>query len=275
MRLVPLVVSCLTACAIGGHLEPASDAPGGDGALHPDAPPGQAVAAPLLLSEIALGPAGHEFIEIVNPTTQSVPLSSYYLADNGNYFKLPMGTPAITSGDFIVRFPPGSSIAAHGVTTVAIDTAANFTTAYGFAPTYSIADNTLTTVVAMSPSLTDTGELVVLFEWDGSAPLVKDVDIMLAGMPTSGNGLVSKSNVTQGTGTYHADAMTMPMQASAPAAGKSTKRIALETGHEAQTGNGNGIDGDDETSEMTTVTWDTTATYSAPTPGSVPPALLQ
>ena len=87
--------------------------------------------------------------------------------------------------------------------------------------------------------------------------------------------MVSKSNLTQGAGTYHADAMSIPMQASAPAAGKSTKRIALESGHETQAGNGNGIDGDDETSEVTTTTWDTTTTFSAPTPGSVPPALLQ
>jgi hypothetical protein len=280
MRFVVSVVALgsLGACAMGGHLDTQTDGRSGGDALgsgHPDAPSGQAATTPLLLSEVTLGPAGHEFIEIVNPTNQSVSLASYYLADNGNYFKLPMGTPAITSGDFIVKFPAGSMIAGHGVATVALDTAASFTTAFGVAPTYSVADGTLTTVVAMSPSLTDTGEVVVLFQWDGVSPLVKDVDIMLAGIPTTGNSLVSKSNLTQGAGTYHADAMSIPMQASAPAAGKSTKRIALESGHETQAGNGNGIDGDDETSEVTTTTWDTTTTFSAPTPGSVPPALLQ
>jgi hypothetical protein len=128
-------------------------------------------------------------------------------------------------------------------------------------------------VTQSSPSLTDTGEIVVLFEWDGAAPLVKDVDLMVAGAPTAANSIVSKSGYAMGASTYASDANSIPMQASAPPAGKSTKRIALDTGH--QSAGGNGITSDDETSEVTTTTWDTTATYSTPTPGQVPTALLQ
>ena len=229
--------------------------------------------APLLLSEISLGPTGHEFVEIVNPTAFAVPLKDVYLTDNGNYFKLPAGQATLSSGDFLVRFPDNDIVPAHGVITIAIGAAADFTTAFGSAPTYSIADGTLTIVSSMSPSLTDAGEIIVLFQWDGQAPLVRDVDIMIAGVPTAANSMVSKSGYSQLAGTYKTDLGVIAAQATAPAAGKSTKRIMLETGHETQTGGGNGVGGDDETSEATGTTWD--SSFAAPTPGQVPAALLQ
>jgi hypothetical protein len=117
--------------------------------------------------------------------------------------------------------------------------------------------------------------MIVLFQWDGTSSLVRDVDIMIVGVPTTGNTIVSKSGYSQLTNSYKNDAMSIAAQASAPAAGKSTKRIMLETGHEAQAGTGNGVEGDDETSEATGTTWDSTAAFSAPTPGQVPAVLLQ
>src|SRR5450755_1796575 len=128
---------------------------------------------PLLLSEISLGPAGHEFIEIVNPTTFAVPLKYLYLSDNGNYFKLPAGAATLQSGDFLVRFPDNDIVPAHGVITVALGASTDFNTAFGSNPTYSIADGTITVVSSMTPSLTDTGEVVILFQWNGSAPIVR------------------------------------------------------------------------------------------------------
>ncbi|MEO8550395.1 MAG: hypothetical protein ABI678_10490 [Kofleriaceae bacterium] len=209
----------------------------------------------------------------MNPTGFAVPLADLYLCDNGNYFKLPAGTPALTSGDFLVKFPGNDIVAAHSAITIATDTGASFSSAYGVAPTYSIADANLTVVAAQQPTLTDSGEVVVLFQWDGTSPLVHDVDIMIAGVPTAGNTIVSKSGYAQLANAYQTDAMAIAAQPSAPASGKSTKRIALETGHETQTGTGNGANGDDETSEQTGTTWDTT--FGAPTPGQVPAALLQ
>jgi hypothetical protein len=247
---------------------PTIDAPTIDGM--PDAMPG--VGTHLLLSEIELAPSGGEFIEIVNPTAQAIALDNYYLSDNGTYFRLPAGTQSLDSGDFIAHFKAGSTISAKGVITVALDTAANFTTATGVAPTYSLTDGTITTVASSgTPSLTNGGEIVVLFSWDGTSDLVTDVDIMLAGAPTAANGLVTKSGVTVKASTYKTDANTIANQATAPGSGKSTKRILLETGHETQNGTGNGVGGDDETSEQTSATWDTA--YTAPTPGLVPAAL--
>ncbi|CAN5333134.1 hypothetical protein BH11MYX1_BH11MYX1_30350 [soil metagenome] len=228
---------------------------------------------PLLLSEVTLAPTGSEYIEIVNPTGFAVPLANLYLCDNGNYFKLPAGAPTLTSGDFLVKFPATDIIPAHGVITVAIGSSAVFHAAFGADPTYSIADANLTVVTAMTPSLTDSGEVVVLFQWDGTASVVHDVDIMIAGNPTIGNTLVSKSGYTQLTSAYKSDSNSIGAQLAAPSTGFSTKRIMGETGHETQTGGGNGYAGDDETSEATGTTWD--ATFSAPTPGVVPAALLQ
>jgi hypothetical protein len=136
------------------------------------------------------------------------------------------------------------------------------------------------TIVANGvPSLTNAGEPMVLFQWDGAGDLVHDVDIVLAGIPAATNLLTSKSGVTidgpdaDTTATaYATDARTLAAQATTPASGKSTKRIARETGHEVQSGAGNGITGDDETSEDTGSTWD--VTYTLPTPGTVPTGLL-
>lgn len=254
-----------------------------DGAVTPtdDAPTNTGSgASSLLLSEVVLAPSAGEFIEIANPSNTAIDLSTYYLSDNGNYFRLPAGLTSIDSTDFLAKFPAGAQIAAHGVITVALDTTANFMATYGMAPTYSLASATLTNVVSNGvPSLTNAGEVVVLFRWDGQSDLVKDVDLVLVGAPTVANSLADKSNVAidgpdTGTATtaYAADARTVPVQAAAPAAGKSTKRLVTEAGHETQGGGGNGITGDDETSEDTAATWDSTG-FGNPTPGVVPAAL--
>lgn len=44
--------------------------------------------------------------------------------------------------------------------------------------------------------------------------------------------------------------------------------MMAEAGHETQAGTGNGIEGDDETSEDTRTTWD--STFLAPTPNAAP-----
>jgi hypothetical protein len=288
MRLVVALV-CVAGCARGGMSSTSDGAPGpkdaagsadgsGDASAIDAAPDSPSIGgggdAHLLLTEVCLGPTGSEFVEIANTTGGAVDLSHYYLSDNGNYWKLPAGVPTVTTGDFIVKFPAGAQLADGQAITVAIGTAAAFTTAFGAPPTYSITDATITHVTVQgTPSLTDAGEIVVLFQWDGTSALVHDVDLVLAGVPTAANGLVSKSAAAQGGSTYATDANTIPPQASAPPTGKSTKRILPEGSHETHSGTGNGITGDDETSENTAVTWDSTAAYSAPTPGAVPAGL--
>ena len=291
-RLCGLIVLTLGACATGGRPpgegEPTPDTPGSiepDGGTvqpNPDGPePDTSVEPPtgasLLISEVALAPAGGEFIEIINPTAAAVDLSMYYLSDNGNYFKLPGGV-TVESSDFIIRFNAGTSIPAGGVITVALDTAASFQTTYGVAPTFALGSGGMQLIASSgTPTLTNAGELVVLFRWDGVSDLVADSDLLLVGVPTAANGIVDKSGQAidgpdaDATPTsYGTDSRTIAAQSAAPGAGQSTKRVALETGFEA-TG-GNGITGDDETSENTAMTWDTT--FTAPTPNAVPASLL-
>ena len=273
--------------AVGGDAHQPADGPARiDGPPGADAPPDSPSSihdapgptpAHVLLSEVMLGPSAGEFIEIVNPTSAAVDLSTYYLADRNDYWKLPGGALAAQQADFIVKFPAGATIAARGVVTVSVGSAAGFTATTAIAPTYSIADGTMAKASAISligsqASLTDAGEIIVLFQWDGTAPLVKDVDLFVAGAPSAVNGPSSKSQMAQGAGTYLVDVNTLPTQ-TAPAPGTSTKRIGLEpTGSEHQNGNGNGITGDDETSENTALSWDGSG-YTGPTPGTVPAAL--
>jgi hypothetical protein len=226
----------------------------------------------LLLTEIAVTPDGAEFIEIFNPTTQPVDLTTYYLSNHGTYFKLPVAGQSIPMAHFIVQFPAGATIASGAVITVATQGAGPFNTFYGSMPTYSITDTTMiNTVVNGTPRLTDGGALVVLFQWDGTSGLVKDVDMMIVGIPSLTNVLIDKSGTTQAGMTYATDANSIAAQPSAPGISQSTKRTLLEDNHETQTGAGNGITGHDETSEHTEITWDTS--FSAPTPGVVPAAL--
>lgn len=263
----------------GSGLPPA-DAPSADGpSVQPDAP--SSPTAALLLSEVVVQPAGAELIEIVNTSNAPVDLSRYYLADHGSYFRVPSNTATVDSADFIVKFPNNATIPAHGVITIATDTATTFNTAYGMQPTYAITNGTMMPIVTNgTASITNAGEIVVLFYWDGTSDLVRDVDMILVGVPTTANGIVDKSgygldgpDAGNTPSSYVADARTLVAQAATPGVGLSTKRVKLETGHEVQNGSGNGLVGDDETSENTVMSWDTS--YTAPTPGVVPAALLQ
>lgn len=262
------------------------DAPPGDVGDALDAPdaPNPAVVSPLLVTEVVLAPNEGEFIEIFNASDQSVDLTNFFISDHGNYFRLPTGIPVIDGGDFIAKFPSGATIPAKGVVTVALATAAEFTATYGIAPSFSIADATMTVIAVNGVGgMTSGGELAAVFFWDGASDLVEDADLILAGSPSAANSILDKSGLQQDgpdadatPSSYAIDARTITIQMGTPTSGLSTKRIAFETGNETENGAGNGIDGDDETSENSRMTWDSSATpFSVPTPGIVPVALLQ
>ncbi len=291
VRSLALVVVVTGACARGGgdrvpDGSPGDDAPPGVDAeidAPADAPvdgPLGGPPVPLLLTEVVLSPTEGELIEILNPTDQTVSLNGYHLADHGAYFRVPAGAPAIDVTDFIVRFPAGAVIGPRAVITVAIATAQAYQTVYGAPPTFSIASGTMMPVSTNGVgSLTNGGELVALFYWNGQDDLVRDVDLMLAGVPSAANGLIDKSGVALDgpdadltTSAYATDARTMMGQASAPPSARSTKRISPETGFETQAGTGNGLTGDDETSEVIQSTWD--SAFTPATPGTIPPEIM-
>ncbi len=222
----------------------------------------------LLLSEITLQPAEAEFIEIFNPTDSAILLDEYYLADNKLYPYVPNGgLPALDAGDFIAKFPEGALLNSNKTAVIAFN-GGNFETNFARKADFEMYNMDPGTpdmilVSANSATLANAGEGIALFYWNGSDSTVKDVDLMNAGIPTASSQIVDKSSISG----YLPDAHTIPVQGhnGPPGNWLSTKRILLEAQYEIHSG-GNGITGDDETSEDISVTWDDV--YTSPTPGS-------
>ncbi|HEX7836529.1 MAG TPA: hypothetical protein VF469_03650 [Kofleriaceae bacterium] len=284
--MLGLATGCERLLSIQDPAADRGDAGGGDDGGGP-IDGGLPRSSPILLSEVVLTPTMGEMIEIVNTSAQPVDLSTYYLSDSGNYFRLPVQA-AVDLNDFIVKFPQGAQIKGHAAMTIAIDTPLHFSMQYpGVAADYSVSDDSMTKIAMNGPpTLTNGGEPIILFQWDGRSDLVRDVDIVLVGAATGTNGLTSKSGVSQdgsdpgsASSQYAVDLdklqmlqmQTTPPPPPPPGSGFSAKRIALEAGHETQNGDGNGQSGDDETSEDTSQTWDGTTAhpFTAPTPGTV------
>jgi hypothetical protein len=267
----------------------ASSEAGADGAPgQPDAAPGSPdadvpaakKASHLLLTEVLLSPTGSEFVELANLTGQTVSLADVHLSDTAEYMMTPGGASPTTS-DFIVRFPTGSTIADGEVIVVAID-GTGFYTAFGANADYCLSGSgcipMLDVASGTGPTLTNAGEPIILFSWNGTADLVRDLDIVKAGVPTTANPMPDKTGISVDgpdgdsvASSYSAESATMLGPSEAPGFDLSMKRIALEDG--AETMGGNGQQGEDETSENCSQTWDD-APFSAPTPGSLPASLL-
>lgn len=227
----------------------------------------------LLISEIVAAPTGGEFIEIYNPTANTIALDDVYLADYSTYYLVTQGSGAPVSSDFRMRFPAGASIAAGSFVVVALEPAANFHTAYGFFPDFDVdpADTgapAMTGEISANAGLTNTDEMVVLFTWDQVSDLVQDIDYLVYGDTSDA---ADKTGITVGTGTYaNETAGASQDPGAAPAAGQSLHRC--DTAEGSETGNGgNGALGHDETSEAFSATFRLTA---APSPGAAPAAGL-
>ena len=248
---------------------------------------GKATDDHLLLCEAVLTPTTDEFIEIYNPTTMVINLDNYYLSDDEDYSFVPgiSGTgpvPNIGTSDFIVQFPAGATIAANQTLVIAFD-AAGFLATFGVNSDFEIKGTDAGTpdMVALTPvassGLTNGGENITLFYWDGASDLIQDVDMVNLGTPSAANDIGDKSSVSvdgpdgdTSTSTYNNESASMPQQSSDPALGFSTKRLYFETGSEIP--GGNGMTGDDETSEDISMTWD--SIFTAPNPGICAPSLL-
>ena len=254
-----------------------------------------AVAAPdLLISEIAVTPTSGEFIEIYNPTAAAVDLSDVYLTDatfSGSgtyYYNIVTGAGAGGGGfgDFHARFPDGATIAAGEYQTVSIAEANEFFLAYGSNPTYELFEDgvgvdgnadmreALPGSINGQGGLTNGGELVVLYTWDGESDLVQDIDYAVWGDKDEA---VDKTGVAidgpdadATASSYLADTAIAAqdlISAGAHAVVDSFQRVDFTEGVESQSG-GNGVTGSNETSEDLSITW----SQAAPTPGASPAA---
>ena len=221
----------------------------------------------LVFSRITIAPTEAEFVSIYNPTNDTIPLSDYYITDSDLYYNLPLGenfwneNQGQTLQDFLARFPD-VSISPNDSLTLSFQEDSVFNSYYTFDPDLSIYEDMIDLGGTISCSwsenctnnfelLHDNSEVLVLFNWDGqdSSP-VKDVDYFLWG---SNNHAIDKSLIDG----YFNDT-PIENQEFQPAHGQDSTfiRIDLGEGSEAQSGSGNGIYGDDETSENLLSTWD-------------------
>lgn len=226
---------------------------------------GSCLACPggLLINELADAPSEDEFVEIRNPGSQTVNLDHVYVADYNSYFLVVEGdVPSMN--DFLVRFPKGASLGAGETVVISLESATTFEAAYGSFPDYDF-DPSDPGAPAMwgsfgaSSGLADTGEMVVIFTWDGHSDVVRDIDYVVWGDDNLG---MDKTNVTVGEGAY-LDEIPTASQSLAPNPAITSLERCVAT--EDQGVPGNSYDGDDETSEDLGSHFQTTSTR---TPGS-------
>ncbi|MEL7059979.1 MAG: hypothetical protein AAGN46_08140 [Acidobacteriota bacterium] len=263
-----------------GHDETSEDLSNTWSEVLADPTTGPAAIARLLLSEVVVTPTEGEFVEIFNPNDFAVDLSDVYLTDatfaSGStfYYNLPTGANAGGGGfgDFYARFPDGATIDAGDYQVVALAGSGDFFAEYGVVPDYELFDDgTADAAVAMREAtagsinnqggLSNSGEIIVLLHWDGANDLVGDLDIALWG---DGAEAVAKTGVSidgpdvDGLPTTYLDDTATGSQdvisATAHGVGDSYTRTDVTEGAETTTG-GNGVDGNDETSEDLSNTW--------------------
>lgn len=245
----------------------------------------------LVISEIAVQPTVGEFIEIHNPTSQTINLSNYYLTDATNptsgfyYYNLPDTNAAAGTGssDFLAKFP-NVDIAAGEYKVVSLKPATDFNTTYGMNPDFEMQTSGTAGVELMLPGFTDGtaiqsnaglsngGEIVILFHWDGTTDLVQDIDYVVWGDKAEA---VDKTGISidgpdaDSDATPYANdteiANQIPVSDDSHGDGNSWQRFsdASETS-ESQTG-GNGITSNDETSEALSASFG----VGTPTPKAV------
>ena len=254
-----------------------------------------AAAQKLLLSEVVVSPTQGEYVAITNPNATPVDLTNLYLADYETYYNVVKST-APAAADFVVRFPAGAIIAPGAKQYVAIGGAECFKTAcgtgglnkfngYGVYPTYEIETGDplkssaivvnmvvpFVGAVGASRGLTNGGEPIVLFYWDGVSNLVTDVDYVYYGSSTASNPGVNKTGIMVNGATYAADTADSAVAhapLSVPPVGGTTNtcRVDATEGAQVTAMAANGINGRDETSESCSITWTGCATV---TPGAV------
>jgi len=244
----------------------------------------------VLLTELTVTPTEGEFVEIYNPGSTSVNLSDFYLTDatfapgSTYYYNIVTGLNAGGGGfaDFHARFPDGASIDPGEYQMVALNGSDSFSDTYGFLPTYELFEDgaTADAVADMREAfagsindqggLTNGGEMVVLYYWNGTSDLVTDMDYTVWGDKDEA---VDKSGVSIDgpdadviPSTYLTETGIVNQEVLATGShefGNSWQRRDLSEGTEATAG-GNGINGEDETSENFSDTW----CEAVPSPGA-------
>lgn len=263
--------------------------------------------ARLMISEFVVTPTAGEMVEIYNPNSFTVDLTDVYLTDatfaGGSVYYYQIvngGGGGGTFADWFARFPAGATIGAGEFQTISLNGSIGFFQTYNVNPTYeieeddgspdAIPDMLQATPGSIAPGgpgnngLTNNGEVVILFYWDGQSDLVTDLDYVVYGDLVEA---VDKSGVSidgpdaDATASTYANDTPITSQVDASgimgmphASGNSKQRLLLSEGIEVRSG-GNGLTGgpnagNDESSENTDQTFiDDVPTPNVKTPGSI------
>jgi len=267
--------------------------------------PAIAAADHLLISEVLIDSPGTEsdtlsaeFVEIYNPTPNTISLANYYLTDYKNYHKYPAGNfEWVDTADYLLQFPTTATLASGQVAVVTL-TASHFLTQVGSSFGNTLSGYTsqpgsplLFEIDGLHPDVTEMrnpkalagapkdisfaktngGEVLMLFHWDGETDLVQDVDGVRWGTVSAGNQFENKSGVAvdgpdadTDPSTYLTDAYISFLYnpSTIPVA---MVRITATESEEVSSG-GNGITGHDETTEVLENGFQS-STAAATTPG--------
>jgi len=224
----------------------------------------------LLISELVVTPTEGEFVEIYNPTAATVMLDQFYLADYDEYYLLTTGSFTVPSSDMLVQFPAASEIASESFAVISLKSATIFNGVYGDDPDFDLdpMDNGAPAMTGTYPSnavLTNGDEMLVLFRWDGVSNLVEDFDYVVWGNTSDA---MNKTGAMAGGDTYNDETPTaMQSAGSAPPDMDSLHRC--DTAEDSESAGGNGVSGQDETSEDFATGWKVSNT---PSPGVAPDA---
>jgi len=226
----------------------------------------------VIFTEVVLTPSDGEYVEISNPTESAVDLTNYYLTDGTDisssklYYNLPIEDNywSGSSTDFICRFPSGYTLAPGAAIKISLRDNSAYESVYGQTPDISLDDDMLSVSEESdtkgnpgAPKLHNSSETLILFYWDGSSDIVKDVDYLIWG---DNSFAIDKSGVDG----YLSDTPTSS-QSLMPVHATNEKLVRLDKsseGGETQA-NGNGITGHDETSEPLADTWTTASLTSS------------
>ena len=226
----------------------------------------------VIFTEVVLTPSDGEYVEISNPTESAVDLTNYYLTDGTDisssklYYNLPVEDNywSGSSTDFICRFPSGYTLAPGAAIKISLRDNSAYESVYGQTPDISLDDDMLSVSEDSdtkgnpgAPKLHNSSETLILFYWDGSSEIVKDVDYLIWG---DNSFAIDKSGVDG----YLSDTPTSS-QSLMPVHATNEKLVRLDKsseGGETQA-NGNGITGHDETSEPLADTWTTASLTSS------------
>lgn len=252
----------------------------------------------LLVSEFVVSPTAGEFIEIYNPTGSTIDLSDYYITDATNpdsgfyYYNIVIGdgTGGGLAADFHARFPAGAAIAPGEYQTIAMNGTGFINTYPGKQPTYELYDTdpavpdmreALPGLINGQGGLSNDGEAIILYTWNGQSDLVQDADYAVWGDKREA---VDKTGISIDGPDADADSSTyfddtpisqqISVSSGVPhGSGESVQRFTTEENGEIQNG-GNGITGNDETSENLALSFEPgPATPNEEPPASDPPVI--